>query len=100
MAAASPAIPDPCLLTDGDDNGAQTIRIVGLFVILVASALGVWLPWFTKARGLQSVTFFGTVFAAGIILATAFVHILPDGGMGLTSSSVGPLTPYSPPCMK
>lgn len=70
-----------CAVTDaGDQDRALTLRVVGLFAILVASAVGVWLPWFTRAKGLELATFFGTVFAAGVVLATGFVHILPDGG--------------------
>ncbi|XP_056844347.1 probable zinc transporter 12 [Raphanus sativus] len=63
-------------------------KIGAFFSILVAGVLGVCLPIF----GLKSESnffMFVKAFAAGVILATGFVHILPDATESLTSPCLG-----------
>lgn len=61
---------------------AQTIKIIAIFVILVASMIGVCLPLVT--RSVPSLSPDGNLFlivkcfAGGIILGTGFMHVLPD----------------------
>ncbi|KAF8112633.1 hypothetical protein N665_0063s0116 [Sinapis alba] len=68
-------------------------KIGAFFSILVAGVLGVCLP----ILGLKSeINFFMFVkaFAAGVILATGFVHILPDATESLTSPCIGEEPPW------
>ncbi|CAN8264692.1 unnamed protein product [Cochlearia groenlandica] len=63
-------------------------KIGAFFSILVAGVFGVCLPIF----GLKSSSnffMFVKAFAAGVILATGFVHILPDATESLTSPCLG-----------
>ncbi|KAL8150982.1 hypothetical protein V2J09_020790 [Rumex salicifolius] len=69
---------------DKKDSRSETTRykVIGLFIILVASALGVAAPLVgrrIKALSPEGDVFFMVkAFAAGVILATGFIHILPD----------------------
>ncbi|KAJ0231395.1 zinc transporter 12 [Hirschfeldia incana] len=63
-------------------------KVGAFFSILVAGVFGVCLPIF----GLKSESnffMFVKAFAAGVILATGFVHILPDATESLTSPCLG-----------
>ncbi|CAM0955031.1 unnamed protein product [Alopecurus aequalis] len=65
-----------------DKAGALKLKIIAVFCILVASAAGSAIPWLGRkfpALSPDTDLFFAVkAFAAGVILATAFVHILPD----------------------
>ena len=67
-----------CGLVQGD-TGSYRLRVAGLFAILGGSAVMIMLPLVLKQR-FQSLLHLGSAFACGIVLATAFVHILPDAG--------------------
>eukprot|EP00249_Psilotum_nudum_P016231 c25734_g1_i1 orf=304-1542(+) len=76
---------------------ALELKLGAIITVLVASAIGVALPllgrrvkWF-KSDG----TFFvvAKAFAAGVILATGFVHMLPDAMESLTSECL-PKNPW------
>ncbi|KAK9690256.1 hypothetical protein RND81_09G116100 [Saponaria officinalis] len=64
-------------------------KIAGLVTILVSGALGVSLPIFGKnipSLSPESNLFFLVKsFAAGVILSTGFIHVLPDAFESLTS---------------
>ncbi|KAK8522412.1 hypothetical protein V6N13_115381 [Hibiscus sabdariffa] len=68
---------------------ALKYKIVAIASILMAGALGVSLPILAKKipafRPENNIFFLIKAFAAGVILATAFVHILPDGYESLSS---------------
>lgn len=68
-------------------------KLIGIGSILVASALGVCTPLlFKNVRALQPETdlhFLIKAFAAGVILATGFIHILPDAFESFTSPCLG-----------
>ncbi|KAE8726045.1 Zinc transporter 3 [Hibiscus syriacus] len=68
---------------------ALKYKLVAIASILMAGALGVSLPILAKKiptfRPENNVFFLIKAFAAGVILATAFVHILPDGYESLSS---------------
>lgn len=78
---------------DGDDGKNKTealiYKLVALATILVAGALGVSLPFLGKIFPVLSpendVFFIVKAFAAGVILSTGMVHILPDAFESLSS---------------
>ncbi|KAF7041208.1 hypothetical protein CFC21_051032 [Triticum aestivum] len=65
-----------------DKAGALKLKIIAIFCILVASAAGCAIPSLGRkfpALSPDKDLFFAIkAFAAGVILATAFVHILPE----------------------
>jgi zinc transporter 1/2/3 len=85
-------------LTCRDKTTALHLKGGGIALILVASALGVAVP--LVGRRLQylktdgNAFFVCKAFAAGVILATGFVHMLPNAMASLTSSCL-PANPWS-----
>ncbi len=80
---------DACGLdANSDSNSALGLRIAALFAILVASTIGGLLPLLSKNR-LKFGFFLGKVFAAGVVTATGFVHILPDAVDALSNPCLG-----------
>ncbi|KAF8688001.1 hypothetical protein HU200_042487 [Digitaria exilis] len=70
---------------DGEDSNkpkALTLKIIAIFSILVSSSVGCAIPSlgrrFPALRPDTDLFIALKAFAAGVILATAFVHILPD----------------------
>lgn len=85
----------------GDDSGrnkteAHKLHTAAIFTILLASAMGCCIPalgrWFPVISPEKDYFFLIKAFAAGVILATAFIHILPSAFDKLTS----PCLPDSP----
>ncbi|KAJ7969414.1 Zinc transporter protein [Quillaja saponaria] len=85
-----------CEVEEEDQNSskAQKLKIVAIASILVASVFGVCLP--ILAKNLSSylnpendIYFLLKAFAAGVILATGFIHILPDAFETLRSPCIG-----------
>lgn len=72
---------------------ALKCKIVAFFSILIAGVLGVCLPIF-GLKSESNLFMFVKAFAAGVILATGFVHILPDATESLTSPCIGEETPW------
>lgn len=76
---------------------ALHLKTIAIFIILLTSASGVALP--LLGRKLKCLRTDGTVFvlakafAAGVILATGFVHMLPDAQSALTDECL-PETPW------
>lgn len=72
-----------------DKAGALKLKIIAVFCILVASAAGSGIPSLGRrfpALSPDTDLFFAVkAFAAGVILATSFVHILPDAFDRLSS---------------
>ena len=68
---------------------ALKYKLVAISSILIASVLGVSLPILSKKiptfRPENNIFFLIRAFAAGVILATGFVHILPDAYESLSS---------------
>ena len=64
---ASPAEPD-CYSPGG--QGLLGLRLAGLFGILVLSAVGIFIPFFTYKAKLNSLFFLLRAFAAGVVLTT------------------------------
>ncbi|XP_031123871.1 zinc transporter 8-like [Ipomoea triloba] len=76
-------------LDDRNKTEALKFKLVAVGSILVAGALGVSLPFIGKVvpalRPESNLFFFIKAFAAGVILSTAFIHVLPDAFESLTS---------------
>ncbi|CAN1828561.1 Zinc transporter 1 [Linum perenne] len=76
----------------GDHDSALHYKIIAICSILTASGIGVTIPIIgRKIPALQpenSLFFLIKAFAAGVILATGFVHILPDAFESLTNPCV------------
>lgn len=73
----------------GDKSKALNYKLIALASILISGGIGVSLPFAGKifpALGPEKDGFFVVkAFAAGVILATAFIHILPKAFESLTS---------------
>lgn len=74
------------------ENGTHNnlvYKLVGIAAILVAGAIGVTMPLLLRnikaLRPETPIHFLVKAFAAGVILATGFIHILPDAFDSLTS---------------
>jgi hypothetical protein len=74
---------------DRDKSKALRYKIAALVSILVASAIGVCIPLLGKVIPALSpekdIFFIIKAFAAGVILSTGFIHVLPDAFENLTS---------------
>lgn len=76
-------------------NRSEALRykLVAIASVLLASALGVCLPFLLKnltcLHPEKDVYFLIKAFAAGVILATGFVHVLPDAYESLRSPCLG-----------
>lgn len=86
------------LETCRDESGALTLKFVAIAAILVAGVSGVAIPLVGKKRRFLrtdgNLFFAAKAFAAGVILATGFVHMLPDGSTALSDSCL-PKNPWS-----
>ncbi|KAK1286344.1 Zinc transporter 5 [Acorus calamus] len=74
---------------DRNKHRAFKLKITAIASILVAGAIGVGLPLLGKIVPLlrpdRDVFFVIKAFASGVILATSFIHVLPDAFENLTS---------------
>ncbi|CAO3571859.1 unnamed protein product [Mortierella alpina] len=95
-----PALALAMFTSDGRDFPAtevsynRRLHLAGVIVILVASTLGVFMPVIPKrCRSLRipsHVLTLGKQFGTGVILATAFIHMLPTAMSNLSSPCLGP----------
>ncbi|CAD5170821.1 unnamed protein product [Musa acuminata subsp. malaccensis] len=73
-----------------DKKKALPLKIAAIVSILVCGGIGVGVPvlgmWIQSLRPEKDIFFVIKAFAAGVILATGFIHILPDAFETLTSS--------------
>ncbi|MCJ1285988.1 hypothetical protein MMC26_005330 [Xylographa opegraphella] len=96
--ATSPSSSDGCP-ADNDYNGQMGARISAIFVILVGSLFGAVFPVFAhKNQGLKVpewAFFIAKYFGSGVIIATAFIHLLAPACDALTDPCLtGPITEY------
>ncbi|KAJ0977474.1 hypothetical protein J5N97_012948 [Dioscorea zingiberensis] len=72
-----------------DDTAALKLKLVAMMTILVAGVAGVAIPLVGRKRRMMrtdgSLFVLAKAFAAGVILATGFVHMLHDAQSALTS---------------
>ncbi|XP_065616568.1 zinc transporter 8 [Quercus suber] len=80
-----------------DKTQALKYKLAAIASILVAGAIGVCIPILGKTipalRPEKDIFFFIKAFAAGVILSTGFIHVLPDAFESLTSPCLKSLTP-------
>ncbi|KAF9115795.1 high-affinity Zn(2+) transporter zrt1 [Mortierella sp. AM989] len=86
---------DECAPDAGNREDYNTgLHIASIFIILAASALGVFMPVIaSKVRVLRisdRILTLGKQFGTGIILATAFIHMMPTAMFNLSSPCLGP----------
>ncbi|KAL3615308.1 hypothetical protein CASFOL_040969 [Castilleja foliolosa] len=78
---------------NADKNLALKYKLAAIAAILAAGAFGVCLP--VMGRKVEALSpernffFVLKAFAAGVILATGFIHVLPDAFESLTSPCIG-----------
>ncbi|KAK1304260.1 Zinc transporter 8 [Acorus calamus] len=79
---------------DRDRSKALHLKIAAIASILIAGVIGVSLPIlgksFSALRPDRVFFFLVKAFAAGVILATGFIHVLPDAFENLTSPCLDP----------
>lgn len=90
----------PVCATGNDYDGRMGLRIAAIFIIWITSSLGAVFPVFAKRhKGLHTpdwVFFICKYFGSGVILATAFIHLLSPAEDALTNECLtGPITEYS-----
>ncbi|XP_042067761.1 zinc transporter 5-like [Salvia splendens] len=77
---------------DRDKTLALKYKLAALASILAAGAAGVCLPvlakWIPALSPERSLFFVVKAFAAGVILSTGFIHVLPDAFESLTSPCI------------
>ncbi|KAL2248516.1 zinc transporter 5 [Sesamum indicum] len=78
---------------DRNRAGALKYKLAAIVAILAASAVGVCLPVLGRTVAALSpernLFFILKAFAAGVILSTGFIHVLPDAFESLTSPCLG-----------
>ncbi|XP_047332532.1 zinc transporter 8-like [Impatiens glandulifera] len=76
-------------ISAGNTTKSLKYKLIAIAAILTAGAFGVSIPIlgrkFDALRPENDIFFMVKAFAAGVILATAFIHILPDAVDSLTS---------------
>lgn len=81
-----------------DDAEALSLKLVAIAVILTAGVFGVALPLVGRKRRFLrtdgNLFVIAKAFAAGVILATGFVHMLPGGSKALTNKCL-PHVPWA-----
>ena len=94
------ADPTPACATGNDYDGRIGLRIAALFIIWVTSSIGAAFPIFAnRHKGLKVpewVFFICKYFGSGVIVATAFIHLLAPAEDALTNPCLtGTITDYS-----
>ncbi|KAL8107286.1 zinc transporter 4, chloroplastic-like isoform X2 [Apium graveolens] len=81
-----------------DEKAALFLKLLAIAVILLFGVCGVAMPLIGKKRRIlrtdSNLFFAAKAFAAGVILATGFVHMLPDATEALTDECL-PTNPWS-----
>ncbi|KAI5370741.1 Putative zinc/iron permease [Septoria linicola] len=89
-----------CDLSGNEYDGRLGLRISSIFVILVGSALGALFPVYAsrhRGTGVPEWAFFiAKYFGSGVIVATAFIHLLAPAEEALKNECLtGPITEYT-----
>jgi zinc transporter 1/2/3 len=86
------------LETCRDESAALDLKLVAIASILIAGVVGIAIPLVGKNRRFlrtdSNIFFAAKAFAAGVILATGFVHMLSDGSNALSDPCL-PEYPWS-----
>ncbi|KAL8801934.1 MAG: hypothetical protein Q9200_006762 [Gallowayella weberi] len=86
--------------TGNEFDGRTGVRISAIFVILIGSLFGACFPVYAARHqgvGVPGWAFFiAQYFGSGVIIATAFIHLLAPANEALTNPCLtGPITEYS-----
>ncbi|MCJ1301956.1 hypothetical protein MMC08_004757 [Hypocenomyce scalaris] len=89
----------PACVPDNDFDGRIGLRVSAIFVILIGSLFGAVFPVYAnrhKGIGVPEWAFFiAKYFGSGVIIATAFIHLLAPAADALTDPCLtGPITSY------
>ncbi|GAM89439.1 hypothetical protein ANO11243_074770 [Dothideomycetidae sp. 11243] len=80
---------DQSCVAGNEYDGHFGTRISAIFVILIGSFLGAWFPTFAVRRrgiGVPKFAFFiAKYFGSGVIIATAFIHLLAPAAQNLSN---------------
>lgn len=98
-AAAATQAAKPACTSDNDFDGRIGLRISAIFVILIGSLFGAAFPVYAarhRGVGVPEWAFFvAKYFGSGVIIATAFIHLLAPANDALTDPCLtGPATDY------
>jgi len=93
LAEARPTTAEQCngKWEEGCRNKVESLKlkVIAIFSILVTSVIGVSLPLFSRSvpalRPDRDLFVIVKAFASGVILATGYMHVLPDSFQDLTS---------------
>ncbi|GKZ99906.1 hypothetical protein AnigIFM60653_006965 [Aspergillus niger] len=90
----------PACETGNGYDGRMGLRISSIFVILVGSTCGALFPVmarsFKDSKIAKCAFFIAKYFGSGVIIATAFIHLLAPAEEALTDDCLtGPITEYS-----
>lgn len=84
---------EPQCPTDNDYNGQDELRVLSVFLILIASGIGVYFPIFASKNSSFNLPkgcfFFAKYFGSGVIIATGFVHLLEPATESLGNPCLG-----------
>ncbi|KAF9437112.1 high-affinity Zn(2+) transporter zrt1 [Entomortierella beljakovae] len=87
------ALPDECTEVGLRDDYNTGLHIGSVFIILAASAIGVFMPVIASKvaflRISDRVLTLGKQFGTGVILSTAFIHMMPTAMYNLSSPCLG-----------
>ncbi|GAB1198881.1 hypothetical protein APSETT444_008211 [Aspergillus pseudonomiae] len=87
--------PAPACETGNEYDGRMGLRISSIFVIMVGSMFGAVFPVFA-GQFRQWAFFVAKYFGSGVIIATAFIHLLAPAEEALKNECLtGPITEYS-----
>lgn len=79
--------------TVSDYNGHQGLRILAVFIILISSGLGVYFPILSSRYSFIRLPdwcfFIAKFFGSGVIVATAFIHLLQPASEALGNDCLG-----------
>ncbi|KAB8206133.1 Zinc/iron permease [Aspergillus parasiticus] len=92
--------PAPACDAGNEYDGRMGLRISSIFVIMVGSMFGAVFPvlagQFRRSKYLEWAFFVAKYFGSGVIIATAFIHLLAPAEEALTNECLtGPITEYS-----
>ncbi|CCF56869.1 hypothetical protein KAFR_0B05730 [Kazachstania africana CBS 2517] len=89
----SELIPRDTCQTSNDYNGSDNLRILAVFMILISSALGAFFPLLSSKYSFIKLPnwcfFIAKFFGSGVIVATAFIHLLEPASDALTNDCLG-----------
>ena len=88
----------PACSADNDYDGRMGLRIASVFVIWIGSTMGAVFPVIAKGGNLgvpDAAFFVAKFFGSGVIIATAFIHLLSPAEDALRDPCLtGPITEY------